>query len=116
MCLSKKKKKKKTMNFFSYKEKSHRSGTKNKKQEKRIKYIRVNFISPQPKKKKIILNKECRERRTICKHTLPQFRLIGEDDEKSTKVMKLLLDDSRLSFWWECPFSSSTSTFLCKLQ
>jgi zinc finger SWIM domain-containing protein 3 len=42
---------------------------------------------------------EKQPRRTICKHTLSQFRLIGEDDEKSTKVMKLFLDDSRLSFW-----------------
>ena len=29
------------------------------------------------------------------KSVLPQFRLIGEDDEESAKVMKLFLDDSR---------------------
>ena len=49
-------------------------------------------------KKKNYNNKECRERRKICKHTLPQFRLIGEDDGESAKLMKLFLDDSRLSF------------------
>jgi hypothetical protein len=37
---------------------------------------------------------------------LPQFRLIGENDEESAEVMKLFLDDSRWSFWLECPFSS----------
>jgi hypothetical protein len=68
------------------------------------------------KKKKKKLNKECRERRKICKHTLPQCRLIGVDDEESAKVMKLFLDDSRLSFWRECLFSSFASAFLCKLR
>ena len=67
-------------------------------------------------KKKIILNKEYRKRRKICKHNLSQFRLIGEDDEESVKMMKLFLDDSRLSFWQEYPFSSAASTSLCKLQ
>ena len=59
-------------------------------------------------KKKIILNKECRERRKYV-YILPQFRLIGEDDdEKSVKVMKLFLDDSRWSFWLECLFNSAS--------
>jgi hypothetical protein len=35
------------------------------------------------------------ERETkICKHTIPQVRLIGEDDKESAKVMKFFLDDS----------------------
>ena len=67
-------------------------------------------------KKKIILNKECRERRKICKHTLPQFKLIEENDEESAEVMKLFLDDFRLSFWRECHFSSDASAFLCKIM
>ena len=43
---------------------------------------------------------------------ISQFRLIGEYDEESAKVIKLFLDDSRWSFWLECPFSSAS---LCKL-
>ena len=82
--------------------------------EKRIKYIWVNSISPQPKKKKkkeLYWTKSV-EREEKYVYTLPQFRLIREDDEESAKVMKLFLNDSRKSFWLECPFNSGS---LCKL-
>ena len=111
---------KKTYELFSYKEtkrppisERNKNKNKNKIREKNQIYISKLHVSTV---KKIILNKKCRERRKICKHVLPQFRIIGEDDKESAKVMKLFLDDSRLSFWWECPFSFATSASLCKLR